>query len=188
MSEERLKPVINRIKALLEIKERVTVGIDGMAASGKTTAASELADAFGCDVVHMDDFFLPFDKRSPERYAEPGGNVHYERFLEEAAAGLKSGETFEYRVFDCKTGGYDGTRRISPSGLVIVEGAYSTHPFFGDIYDLKVFSQISAEIQKQRIMNRNGKEGYKDFEKRWIPLENKYFEAFDIKQKCDIII
>ena len=188
MNEKRLGPVIDRINSLLEIKERVVVGIDGMAASGKTTSAGELAALFGCDAVHMDDFFLPFSLRSPGRLAEAGGNIHYERFMEEAAAGIKSGEAFTYRVFDCKTGTYSRSRNISPSKLLVVEGAYCMHPFFGDLYDLKVFSAVEDDVQKKRILERDGAEVYKRFADLWIPMEKKYFEAFKIRRICDITI
>ena len=30
-------------------------------------------------VFHLDDFFLPFEKRTPQRLSTPGGNVDHER-------------------------------------------------------------------------------------------------------------
>lgn len=59
------------------------VAIDGRSASGKTTLVNALAEQFHTSVVHMDDFFLPVELRTPERFAMPGGNVHFERFQEE---------------------------------------------------------------------------------------------------------
>ena len=49
----------------------------------------------------MDDFFLPFELRTAERLKEPGGNVHYERFIDEVVSKLSAGEPFEYGVFRC---------------------------------------------------------------------------------------
>ena len=49
------------------------VAIDGRCAAGKTTLAGELQAALGCNVVHMDDFYLPFSRRTAERMARPGG-------------------------------------------------------------------------------------------------------------------
>ena len=57
--------------------------IDGRCASGKTTAAELLQKQFGWTVVHADDFFLRPEQRTPERYAEPGGNLDRERLREE---------------------------------------------------------------------------------------------------------
>ena len=60
------------------------LAIDGRCGSGKSTLAAHMAQVFGCPVFHMDDFFLPPELRTPERLAQPGENVHHERFLREA--------------------------------------------------------------------------------------------------------
>ena len=77
------------------------IAIDGRCAAGKTTLAARLAKELGGDVIHMDDFFLPPALRTQERRSEPGGNVHYERFLTEVIPKLASGQAFSYQRFDC---------------------------------------------------------------------------------------
>ena len=62
---------------------RLVIAIDGKCATGKTTLAARLASGLDADVIHMDDFFLPPAKRTQQRLSEPGGNVDYERFMEE---------------------------------------------------------------------------------------------------------
>lgn len=59
------------------------VAIDGPCASGKSTLGQLLAGVYGCPLIRMDDFFLRPEQRSPERLAQPGGNVDYERFSRE---------------------------------------------------------------------------------------------------------
>ena len=87
---------------LRELPEEVRIiAIDGRCAAGKTTLAARLVKELGGDVIHMDDFFLPPALRTPERRSEPGGNVHYERFLTEVLPNLRSGRPFFYRRFDC---------------------------------------------------------------------------------------
>lgn len=58
------------------------LAIDGMSGSGKTALAQSLQEKWHAHVFHMDDFFLPLEMRTPQRLQQPGGNVHYERFLE----------------------------------------------------------------------------------------------------------
>ena len=58
----------------------VTVAIEGSSATGKSTLAALLSRIYNCNVFHMDDFFLQPHQRTPERFAQPGGNVDYERF------------------------------------------------------------------------------------------------------------
>lgn len=51
--------------------------------------------------IHMDDFFLPLEMRTPQRLQQPGGNVHYERFLETVLKPLSLQQTVFYQPFDC---------------------------------------------------------------------------------------
>ena len=88
---------------LLERQDRILVAIEGKCTSGKTTLAAQLAKIYDCNVFHMDDFFLQSHQRTPERFAETGGNVDYERFQEEVLLPLKAGKAFSYRPFDCST-------------------------------------------------------------------------------------
>ncbi len=183
-----MEKLINKIEELLKEKPNAVIGIDGCCASGKTTLASLLSEQFGAQVIHMDDFFLPPELRTKERLLEAGGNIHYERFLNEVAAGIKSGQSFEYGIFNCKEMRIIGRKTVSPKQPVIIEGAYSTHPLFSGIYDLKVFVSVSHETQLMRIAARNGEDALEAFTSKWIPLENKYFSNFGIAEKCDITI
>lgn len=79
-----------RIRILLERRNRLVIALDGCCASGKTTLARRLAQQLPADVIPMDDFFLPPFLRTPARLAQPGGNVHYERFYEQVIAPLLS--------------------------------------------------------------------------------------------------
>ncbi len=163
------------------------IAIDGRSAAGKTTLASSIASLTGGSVIHMDDFFLPPELRSAERYSEPGGNIHRERFMAEVIPQLQSGGIVRYRRFDCAAMDYAAEiAAIDASRLVIVEGAYSLHPFFGRYYDFSVFMDIDPSEQMRRIEKRNGKEKAEIFRSRWIPLEEEYIAACGIMEKADI--
>ncbi len=179
-------PVLTAAAKLPE-KEITVIAIDGKAASGKTTLAEQLALILEADVIHMDDFFLPMELRTPSRLAEPGGNIHYERFKTEVLPYLTKAAPFSYRRFDCSKMQPGEMRNISVSRWRIAEGAYSMHPTFGNYADLKVFFNISPQEQMKRIRRRNGEEKAVIFAERWIPMEEKYLKSFDIKAKADII-
>lgn len=164
------------------------IAIDGRAASGKSTLAQQLSVLLDADVVHMDDFFLPPVLRTEERLAEPGGNVHYERFCVEVLPYLKSAEGFSYRIFDCSKMDYDGEQIIADKRIRIVEGSYSHHPKFGEYADFFVFSDVDAEEQMRRIHLRNGEEKARIFAAKWIPMEERYFTAFRVKENADAIV
>ena len=179
---EKLNFVKRHIDRLLNRRESVVVAIDGKCTSGKTTLASLLADAYDCNVFHMDDFFLRPEQRTPERFAEIGGNVDYERFAEEILTPLKTGEPFSYRPFDCSTFTLAQPVSVQPKKLTIIEGTYSHHPYFGDPYDLKILLTVTEDLQRQRVLERPAFLHSRFFES-WIPMENRYFE----NQSMDIV-
>ena len=183
-----MNKLISRIKETLNLNPCAVIAVDGMCASGKTTFANLLAEESRFEVIHTDDFFLPFEMRTEERLSQPGGNIHYERFNEEVIIPLKENKDFEYRVFDCSSGTFGSKRKIRHGKPVIIEGAYSLHPQIPDIYDLKIFFEISPALQLERIRNRNGDQALEAFKEKWIPFENRYSEAFGIRKKSDIII
>lgn len=166
----------------------IILAIDGGSASGKTTLSDSLANIYDCTVFHMDDFFLRPEQRTQERYAEPGGNVDRERFLEEVLLPLLNGEIVHYKKFNCTSMMLEEPIQITPKKLVVIEGAYSMHPDLASYYDLSVFLDISPELQQERIVRRNTPEMAKRFFETWIPMEEKYFSAMNIKEQCDIII
>ena len=90
---------------------------------------------------------------------------------------LKSGKAFSYRPFDCGSFELADPIAITPKKLNIIEGTYSHHPYFGDPYDLKVLLTVDEETQRQRILERPTFL-HKRFFEEWIPMENRYFEAF----------
>ena len=182
-----MEAIKKRIDELLAQKDMVIVAIDGKCTSGKTTLAAKLAELYDCNVFHMDDFFLRPEQRTPERFAEIGGNVDYERFLEEVLTPLKACNAFSYRPFDCSTFTLAEPISVAPKKLNIIEGSYSNHPYFGNPYDLKILLTISNELQRQRILQRPAFL-HKRFFEEWIPMEQKYLEYFKIHQISDIVI
>ena len=182
-----LEMLKKQIDTLLEEKNFVLVAIDGKCTSGKTTLADKLAEIYDCNVFHMDDFFLRPEQRTPERFAEVGGNVDYERFQEEVLLPLKSRKAFSYRPFDCGTFELTDPVAITPKKLNIIEGTYSHHPYFGNPYDLKTLLTVDEETQRQRILERPIFL-HKRFFEEWIPMENRYFEVFRISDQSEIIL
>ena len=184
----RILPVLMRLPALTKAGRPVILALDGRAASGKTTAADLLCTVTGASVIRMDDFFLPPALRTAERFATPGGNVHYERFCEEILPRIALPDAFSYRVFDCSIMDLRGERTVEASSIRLVEGSYSHHPAFGSYADLRIFSDVSPEEQMRRIRLRNGEFLARRFEKEWIPMEEAYFDHYHIRDTADICL
>ena len=179
-------PIISKTQERMRQGKRTVIAIDGCAAAGKSTAAQALGALFRCSVVHADDFFLPKDMKTPERLAQAGGNIHYERLKYEVIDHL--GKTFEYNVYDCSSGGFSGKREIAQSDVTVVEGSYCLHPHFGSYADIKVFLDIDEKTQKERILARSGEAMLARFVNEWIPMERRYDEFYKIKENCDITV
>lgn len=178
--------LVAAIKEKLKTKTRVVLAIDGTSAALKSTLADYLAKEFDGAVVHCDDFFLPMELRTEGRYGEPGGNVHYERLKEEVINRIGDQEGFDYRCYECSKGDYGEFVRIEDKQLIVVEGAYSLHPYLGKYYDLSVFLTVDPQVQMARIEKRNpNPQAFRD---RWIPLEQAYFAAYHIAEQADKIL
>lgn len=180
--------ISSRVNELLQTRERVFVSIDGMCCAGKTTMSERLGRLLDANVFHLDDYFLQPHARTPDRLNQPGGNVDAERFLAEVLLPALRGETAKVRKYDCHKDMMLPVVSVAPKKVIFVEGAYSQHPLLAPYYDLKVFCRIDPKLQLSRILKRNGKAALKTFESRWIPLENRYFEALNILSQCDIVV
>ena len=175
------------IQDALAGKERIIVAIDGPCASGKTTLAAELSARLSCPVIHMDHFFLRPEQRTPERLAEPGGNLDRERFKAEVLAPLRAGTEVSYRPFVCSAMTLGEPISIPHASVTVIEGSYSCHPDLRESYDLRLFTTIGKTEQEQRLLLREGEAKLAVFKARWIPMEEAYFKAFDVKSFCHVL-
>lgn len=180
-------PLLLEIDRMLNMGE-VTLAIEGGSAGGKTTLSKILEEVYGATVFHMDDFFLRPEQRTPERFVLPGGNIDWERFLDEVLLPLKNNESINYKRFDCSTFTLKPAVTMNRSRVNIVEGVYSMRPELAKFYNLSVFLDISSKLQEKRIRKRNTPVMAERFFDEWIPMEQQYFEKMRIKECCDIII
>lgn len=178
-------PLLKKLDAMLVKQPFVRVAIDGRCAAGKSTLGHLLAKVYGANLFHMDDYFLPFPRKTPERLAEPGGNVDYERFYEEIGRHPK-GAAVTWARFDCQTQSQLPPVTTEATPLTVVEGSYSLHPLLRGAYDLKIFLDIDPVRQSERILARSGPEMHVRFINEWIPMENHYFDALEIRALCDL--
>lgn len=180
-----LAELVQRLQVLSRDQKPVLAALDGRCASGKTTLAGALGERYGWQVIHMDHFFLRPEQRTPERLSTPGENVDHERFLEEVLRPLSEGRSACYRRFDCRTMTLGEPVRVELGRVVLVEGAYACHPRLWDYYDLRAFLTVEPELQRTRILARNGPERLRVFQERWIPMEESYLSAWDVERRCD---
>ena len=191
MPEDAPRALTKTLEALIAQKGLALIALDGMAASGKTTLASALYAAIpGCCVVHMDDFFLPQQKRTREHYARTLAWADVQRVRDEILAPLSLGEDAVYRpyVHHPEPRFLDPVRIPKDVRAVIVEGAYSLNPALYAFYDLRLLMTVSAQTQQSRIRARNGEALLAKFVSEWIPMENRHIDANALTTRVDAII
>ena len=186
-SVESMKSAIDRVERLLAEGRCAFVAIDGPCASGKTVFAASLHERFGGNVLHMDDFFLRPEQRTPERFAEPGGNVDRERFEAEVLKPLAAGKAVRYQPWDCHTGDFATSRSVEPAALTVVEGSYSMHPALRGYYDLTMCLIVDPSERLRRLEARKPRM-LQRFIDEWIPLENRYFESTHTQGSADLLV
>ncbi len=187
-TNSELSLLVKAVQALSAKKDRVLVALDGRCASGKTTLAARLQEEHGWSVVHMDHFFLRPEQRCLERYAQPGGNIDHERFLKEVLLPLRLGERPGYRPCDCHSQTLLPPIPFEPGPVVLAEGSYACHPALWDYYDLRAFLTVGPAKQLERIARRNGEEAVRAFREKWIPLEERYFSAYEVERRCGFLL
>ena len=179
-------PLFDRIEDLRSLKKCILVAIDGNSAAGKSSLTTLLRSVYSCNTFSMDDFFLRPVQRTKKRFEEPGGNIDYERFDIEIIETLKSGKPFSFRPYNCQTTELSEPVPVNPNQLNVIEGVYSMHPRFIGAYDIKVFMSVSEAEQRRRLSERSA-DLYERFMSEWIPMENKYFDYYNIADKCDFV-
>ena len=182
-----LDALVRRAEALLREKGRAVIAIDGRCGSGKTTLAGLLAARWDCTLLHADDFFLRPEQRTPARLAQPGGNFDRERFYAEALAPLLAGRDALYRPYDCHAGCLRPPVAAPLRPVILIEGSYCCHPDLWGCYDLHVFVTAPLDVRLARLARRPGVD-LANFRTRWIPLEEAYFAAERLEERCDILV
>jgi len=171
----------------LKAGKQVILALEGPAASGKTTLAAALSESYGAPIIHMDEFFLPPALRTADRFAQPGGNIHYERFWDQVAIPLRAGIPFAYETFDCGRMAMGGEKQVSSSSLILVEGVYSLHPLYRDVYTHRIFLCCDEKVQDVRLRLR-GEWLYDRFQREWLPMERVYFSVCRPRECCDLVL
>ena len=170
-----------------EVRRPFIIAIDGRCAAGKTTLAEKIQALTKCNVVHIDDFYLPFSQRTEARMALPGGNMDFDRLLEEVLLPLKNGRNALYRPYDCHHDTFLAVKKLNAADPTIIEGSYSCHPSLQKSYDLRVFLDISPQLQKIRLKERDPS-SFESFQAVWIPREEYYFTVCKVRRCCDLLL
>lgn len=165
------------------IKKPVIISIEGKCASGKSTLAKIIKEKYNAEIIHMDDFFLPIERKTEARLNEVGGNIDYE-LVRDTLNNIRNNNISRYKVFDCSKQEYYYKDFIK-SDIIILEGVYSYHKYFRDLVDKLIYIDTDYNIRIERL---KGRPNFDRFINEWIPLEDTYFDLENILYLSDIIV
>jgi uridine kinase len=163
------------------------IALDGIGTSGKTTLAAELGRRLEAELVHMDDYFLPFEKRSETRMKGVMANIEWERLEREILRNIGESSVFS-PVYDCRSGFYGPARKYDLSKTVVIEGVSSLRRELRGYYNLRLLLRISPEERLLRIEKRDPEWKRRKWRDEWIPFEDAYFSAHRPEDTADFII
>ena len=178
---------------------QLLIGIAGGTASGKTTLAKILKDAFQDEVTMLRHDFYYHDK---SYFSVPEDKINFDHpesfetdLLIDHLKKLISGEKIDRPVYSYKTNErLQETKVVNPSPIIIVEGILIFHyPKLRDLFDLKIYIDTDADIRLLRRINRDIKKRDRTFDsvrKQYMatvkPMHERYVEP--TKYLADIII
>lgn len=182
-------PALLSVERLMRAGKSVVVSIDGRCGSGKSTLGGLLEHVLGGNLFHMDDFYLPNDVRPADWESIPAGNMDLVRFREQVLEPARRGDTVLYRAYDSVNGCLRPAVAYAPRQLTVIEGSYSQHPSLRPFYDQTIFLTCERTIQNERLQRRERESGYyDDFQRYWIPMEERYHDYFSIPQHADLLL
>ena len=103
------KEIIVMMKDLIREKnlsDNFIISIDGPCGGGKTTLAEYIKKECDYNIVHMDDFYLPFQKRDKNWMNIIAGHMDFDRLIKDVLEPYTSGTETNYVSYDCHSDKY----------------------------------------------------------------------------------
>lgn len=188
---ESFDKLLIKLDKLERKQSTLLVAIDGCGASGKSTFAKNLKELKpSIDVVSMDDFYLPSNKRfSGNPILKPiGADFNWKRLRDQVLEPLANNKNAKYQRYDWITDSLAEWHEISTDGIVIIEGVYSIRKELSDYYDFKIWIDCPRDIRLLRGIERDGEESLETWEHNWMIAEDIYMNEEKPYDSADLII
>lgn len=167
------------------------VALDGRSGVGKSTLAAAVAERTGAAVIDGDDFYAGgpaalWDAMTAEQKTDHVIDWRRQRAVLEC---LARGQSASWHPYDWDADDGSFSSRLltcAPSGVVVLEGAYSARPELADLLSLRVLLDLPRRERRRRLLEREGARYRAVWEARWSESEDHYFgvvmppPAFDL--------
>ena len=168
------------------------IAISGGSGSGKTTLANNIMALFGekeCEIISQDNYYIDLSKK----FDHDGGSLNFDHpemlefsLLANHLKNLKEKKEVQIPTYDFSTHSRKNeTKKISPTKIILVDGILILNSKeLVDLFDLKIFIDVSDNIRLERRMFRDINERERTSEgviKQWenqvLPMHKKYVET-----------
>ncbi|MEV0387262.1 hypothetical protein [Nonomuraea sp. NPDC050643] len=154
------------------------VAVDGPAGSGKTTYAGRLAAALSCQVVHSDDFPVPW---------EEGPGAWFQALESQVLAPLRDGLPGGFRRYDWVRGTYAEEVAVPVAPVLVIEGVGTARASAAGLLAFTVWVEAPEAVRLRRVLERDGPELEPRW-RRWFAAERAWFAADGTRDRADLII
>ncbi|WP_091099207.1 uridine kinase family protein [Nonomuraea pusilla] len=154
------------------------VAVDGPAGSGKTTFAGTLGSELGCQVVHSDDFPVPWEEG-------PGG--WFPLLEEQVIRPLRRGLPGGFRRYDWQRGAYAERVTVPPAPVLIVEGVGTARRSVARLLAFTVWIEAPDDVRLRRVLDRDGPELAPRWHE-WFAAEREWFAADGTRARADLVV
>lgn len=153
------------------------VCVDGLAGSGKTTLARELA------ALAPEALVLGTDEMLEGWRGLPGLGASIEALLRP----LAEGRAGSWRRWDWYDERWAGTETVPPVPLLVLEGVGSAAAAYDDLVTLLVWVEADRETRLARWLERDG-EGQRPHWAHWLADEAALHRREDTRSRADVVI
>ena len=152
------------------------IAIDGPAGSGKTTFAGRLGAAARAQVIHSDDFPVPWDG-PPDAWFAP--------LTEQVLAPLADGRPGRFRRYDWKRGAYTEWVEVPPAPVLLIEGVGAARRATAHLLAYTIWVTAPEPVRLRRVLDRDGA-GLREQWDHWMRAERAWFTADGTAARADL--
>ncbi|MGW0805517.1 uridine kinase family protein [Nonomuraea sp. NPDC002799] len=154
------------------------VAVDGPAGAGKTTYAMGLAAELDCQVIHSDDFPVPWDEG-------PQGWFHAleSQVLQPLRRGLPGG----FRRYDWVRGAYKERVEVPVAPVLVIEGVGTARVSIADLLAYTVWVEAPEAVRLARVLERDGA-ALEPRWREWFAAERAWFAADRTRERACLIV
>lgn len=183
--------LIKSIDYIPRKQKTLLVGIDGCGGSGKSTLANFLNEqCSNVTVVHMDDFYFPSDQiiKKPPTLKPIGADVDWKRVVKQVLEPISRNNEGHYQRYDWESDQLAEWHQVPISGIVIIEGVYSTRNELSNLYDFTIWVDCPRETRLSRGLERDGEEARGMWEDNWMISEDLYVKVHQPHHRAHLVV